>query len=90
MECSSFEEKTFDVSEFSAAFGQVRPFARMRVPKHLCSKEANPTWVFVGKLWPQTINGYAFEQVTHLLTFQWLFPVQHLIAQEDRNCTRLL
>lgn len=33
------EEKTFDVSEFSADFGQVRPFREDRVPNTFVSRK---------------------------------------------------
>jgi hypothetical protein len=83
-ECSTCEEKTFDVSEFPADFGQVRPFARIVLPTPTY-QGSQPTWAFVRKLWPQTIDGYAFEQVTHLLTFKWLYPGQHLIAHKSET-----
>jgi hypothetical protein len=46
---------------------------------------SQPTWAFVRNLWPQTIDGYAFEQVTHLFTFKWLYPGQYLIADQSET-----
>jgi hypothetical protein len=67
--------------QISGKFGL---FARIVFPTPLY-QGSRPTWGFVRKLWPQTINGYAFEQVTHLLTFKWLFPGQHLIAHKSET-----
>jgi hypothetical protein len=83
-ECSTCEEKTFDVSEFSADFGEIRPLARIVLPTTLY-QGGQPRWTSFRKLWPQTIIFYPLAKVTHFLTFKRLFPSQDLIAHNSET-----